>query len=345
MVVMALADAWVASSREELLSGAASGVVVEPPDARSGSAFERVMIGGEPFFVKSVGYRSDWIMRVTGDRDLRTLKVWQAGVMADAPPEIDHAVVGMAVDGEREEAVLTILMRDVSDRLFADGDSAIAPEDHIGLVDGLAALSARYWGWTDPVGLMGMEERLRFFAPDNIAREAAVDDPPVVVRLAVQGWPRLAERVPDVSQLVRAIHADPRPLADTMRATPVTFVHGDWRMGNLGRHNDGRTILLDWALPGSGPVCWDLSWYLALNRARLPMTKEDTIEVMRRMLERRGIATAEWFDRQLELCLLAMLACFGWEKAMGDDTELDWWAEHARRAAFEWSALYPTWDL
>jgi hypothetical protein len=344
VVVMALMDAWVASSREELLWGAASRVVVDPPDARSGSAFEHVMIGGEPFFVKSVGYRSDWIMRVTGDRDLRTLKVWQAGVMANAPPEIDHAVVGMAVDGEGEEAVLTLLMRDVGDRLVADGDSAIALADHLGLLDGLAALSARYWGWTDPLGLITMEERLRLFAPDNLAGEAAVADPPVVVRGAVQGWPRLAERVPDVSRLVGAIHADPRPLADAMQATPATFLHGDWRMGNLGRHEDGRTILLDWALPGSGPVCWDLGWYLALNRARLPITKEDTIEVLRQMLERRGIATAEWFDRQLELCLLAMLACFGWEKAMGDDTELDWWAEHARRAASKWSALYHIWD-
>jgi hypothetical protein len=319
-------------------------VVLDPPDARSGSAFERAMIGGEPFFVKSVGYRSDWIMRVAGDRDLRTLKVWQAGVMAYAPREIDHAVVGMAVDGEGDEAVLTILMRDVGDRLFGEGDSAIALADHLGLLDGLAALSARYWGWTDPVGLMTLEQRLRFFAPDNLAGEAAVDDPPLVVRVAVQGWPRLAERVPDVARFVGAIHADPRPLADAMRATPVTFVHGDWRMGNLGRHEDGRTILLDWALPGSGPLCWDLGWYLALNRARLPITKEDTIEAMRQTLERRGIATAGWFDRQLELCLLAMLACFGWEKAMGDDTELQWWAEHARRAAFKWPALYPSWD-
>ena len=56
-------------------------------------------------------------------------------------------------------------------------------------------------------------------------------------------------------------------------------------MGNLGTHPDGRTILLDWALPGSGPACWDLCWYLALNQARLPEPKEAAIGRFRAALE------------------------------------------------------------
>jgi hypothetical protein len=50
-------------------------------------------------------------------------------------------------------------------------------------------------------------------------------------------------------------------------------VAADWKMGNLGTHPDGRTILLDWAFPGAGPARWDLCRYLALNRARLPRTE------------------------------------------------------------------------
>jgi aminoglycoside phosphotransferase (APT) family kinase protein len=75
------------------------------------------------------------------------------------------------------------------------------------------------------------------------------------------------------------------PLAET----PVTFLHGDWKLGNLGNHPDGRTILLDWAYPGSGPPCWDLCWYLALNAARLPESKESTIARFRSALDGRGI--------------------------------------------------------
>ncbi|MDQ1534513.1 MAG: hypothetical protein QOF28_2274, partial [Actinomycetota bacterium] len=90
---------------------------------------------------------------------------------------------------------------------------------------------------------------------------------------------------------------------------------------------------LDWAYPGSGPVHWDLGWYLALNSARLPIEKEATIEALRDALERRGVPTAGWFDVQLDLCLLGIAACFGWEKAMGDEAELRWWEDRVLRGA------------
>ena len=330
---MAVNEPWVAKSRTELLAGAESSVVVDRSDGKSGSVFEQVTIDGQPHFAKTLGYRTDWIMRITGDRDLRPLKIWRAGIMRDVPPEIDHAVVGMAAEGEGVDAMLTILMRDVGEHLFVEGDSTISLEAHLGLIDGLAALSARYWGFTDDIGLTTLEERLRFFAPDNIAAEAAVPDPPTAIQVAWQGWPRLAERAPRYSEVAAAIHATPGALADAMRSTPATFLHGDWKMGNLGRHPDGRTILLDWAYPGSGPIHWDLGWYLALNSARLPIGKEATIEALRDALERRGVRTAGWFDLQLDLCLLGIAACFGWEKAMGDETELRWWEDRALRGA------------
>jgi Phosphotransferase enzyme family len=338
---MATPEPWVAASRADLLAGAQSTRVVDPGDARSGSVFEKVTIDGQPYFAKTLGYRTDWIMRVTGDRDLRTLKIWKAGIMRDAPTEIDHAVVGMAADGEGEGAQLTILMHDIGDQLFVEGDATISVEDHLGLLGGLAALSAYYWGWSDNLGLTTLEERLRFFAPDNIAPEAAVADPPVPIRVAVQGWPRLAAGAPALAELLSAIHAAPGALADAMRSTPATFLHGDWKMGNLGRHQDGRTILLDWAYPGSGPVLWDLAWYLALNSARLPIDKESTIEALRGALEARGVRTTDWFDLQLDLCLLGMAACFGWEKAMGDDDELRWWEERAARGVLHVTDAYP----
>ena len=251
-------------------------------------------------------------MRITGDRDLRTLKIWRAGIMRDVPPEIDHTVVGMAADGEGEDALLTILMHDVADQLFAEGDATISLEDHLGLVDGLAALSARYWGWSDDIGLTTLEERLRFFALDNIAAEAAVADPPLPVRVAMQGWPRLGERAPGLWELVSAIHAAPGALADAMRSTPATFLHGDWKMGNLGRHRDGRTILLDWAYPGSGPVCWDLAWYLALNCARLPIDKEATIEALRMRARTAGRARRLAGSTCNSTC-----ACSAWPRVSG----------------------------
>ena len=112
-------------------------------------------------------------------------------------------------------------------------------------------------------------------------------------------------------------------------------------MGNLGMYPDGRTILLDWAYPGSGPVGWDLAWYLALNCCRLPMSKEATIDALRGALEHRGVSTDGWFDLQIDLCLLGMAACFGWEKAMGDAEEFAWWERRALLGARRLGAHCP----
>ncbi len=144
-----------------------------------------------------------------------------------------------------------------------------------------------------------MPERVRFFAPDNIAAELARPDVSPTLQVADQGWARLATSAPELAALAASVHADPGPLVRALEDTPATFLQGDWKMGNLGHHPDGRTILLDWAYPGAGPACWDLCWYLALNRARLPTSKEATIDAFRARLEERGVATDGWWDAQL----------------------------------------------
>jgi hypothetical protein len=338
---MAPPYAWIASSRAELLAGAESRVVIHPGDARSGSSFERLTIDGIPYFAKTDGYRTDWIMRITGDRDLRALKIWRAGLMGNAPATIDHTVVGMAAEGAGEDAMLTVLMRDVREQLFEDGDVRIDPDEHFALIGAIATLGAHFWGWEDDIGLIPMEQRLTCFAPATLAPEAAADDPPPPVRVAMEGWARLEARAPALSELAAAVHAEPGPLADAMRSTPTTFIHGDWKLGNLGRHTDGRTILLDWSQPGSGPALWDLAWYLALNAARTPVSNEATIDAMRRELEARRVSTERWFDLALDLCLLGMATSFGWEKAMGDDDELRWWEQRAIAGARHLRDAYP----
>jgi thiamine kinase-like enzyme len=128
------------------------------------------------------------------------------------------------------------------------------------------------------------------------------------------------------------VWADPTVLTAPLAGTPATFLHGDWKMGNLGSHPGGRTILLDWAYPGVGPACWDLCWYLALNRARLPETKEASIARFRGDLDHHSVDTGSWFDTQLDLCLIGIMVTFGWEKALGDDAELRWWEQRVAAA-------------
>jgi len=313
-------------SVSELLGRASWREAVSPGDARSGSSFERVTLDGQRYFLKRLSPASDWIMRAIGDHVHRPYLVWRAGIMDQLPACIDHAVVAMEVSGEGDDAELSVLMRDIGAYLVPEGDTVVPDAQHERFVDHLAQLSAAFWGWPDTVGgLTTMAERLRLFHPATVQRELAVVDPPGTIVAADTGWRRLPERAPRLARVARALHDHPEVLTGPLAATPVTLLHGDWKMGNLGSHPDGRTILIDWSIPGSGPPCWDLCWYLAINRARLPETKEATIARFREALERQGASTAGWFGTQLDLCLIGTMATLGWEKALGDDDELGWW--------------------
>jgi hypothetical protein len=177
-----------------------------------------------------------------------------------------------------------------------------------------------------------MANRLRFFSPGTIAAEMLADQIPGPIGAADAGWKRLARNHPELSTFIEGIHRDPVALVDALAATPATFVTGDWKMGNLGRHPDGRTVLVDQAYPGEAPGLYDLLWYVALNRQRLPVSKEATIEAYRAGLEAAGVDTGGWFERQLGLSMIAIMATFLWEKALGDADELDWWVAQVARA-------------
>jgi hypothetical protein len=316
-----------------LLARATDREEVRPSDARAGARYERIVVDGARYFVKQLSPATDWIMRVTGDRVHRPYLVWRAGIMDGSAEHVDHTVVGMDLAGSGDDTVLTVVMRDVAGALVEPGDAVVSPARHAGFIDSIAALSAAWWGWEDELGLTTMEQRLRFFAPDNIATELAAAQVPGPVAAAAEGWPLLARRAPALWEFASLLHHDPAVLVQRLRQRPSTFLHGDWKMGNLGTHPDGRTILLDWAYPGAGPACWDLCWYLALNRARIPESKRETAARFRDALERRGISTGAWWQEQLDLCVIGIMATFGWEKALGDDDELSWWEQHVVDAA------------
>jgi len=298
-------------------------------------------VGPESYFVKRLSPSSDWVMRIAGDHVHRPYLIWRSGLMDQAPDLIDHTVVTMDLSGSGDDAVLTIVMRDVGESLVPPGDAAVPAAQHARFVTHMAALANAFWGWEDRLGLTTMAQRMRFFAPDNIEAELTAAEVPGPLAAAAAGWPALAERSPVLSAVARSVHDDPGIVTTSLSGLPGTFLHGDWKMGNLGSHPDGRTILLDWTLPGAGPACWDLCWYLALNRARLPERKEAAISRFRAALEGHGIATADWWEDQLDLCLIGIMATFGWEKALGDARELAWWEARVAGSAARQHILIP----
>jgi hypothetical protein len=324
---------FVAGSLAELTAGATARVPVRTADARSGASFERLTIEGRQYFLKVLSADTDWMMRVTGNTRHWELQVWQAGLYADVPAVIDPAMVGMAVETGGPATRLAMLMEDCAAHLVPPGDELLPAAQHERFIDHLAAMHAAKIGWVDNIGLYDLARRFLFFAPETIAPELEQPEVPGTLQVADKGWRLLPKRAPDLHRLVADVHSAPAELAAALRTTPATFVAGDWKLGNLGSRPDGRTILLDWAYPGEAPPCWELAWYLALNRSRIPESKEATIQRYRAALERHGVDTTGWWERQLGLCLVAIMATFAWEKAVGDADELAWWAAAARDGA------------
>ena len=310
-----------------MLAGATDRTTMHAADSKSGARFERVTIDGGRYVVKYLSRDDDWIMRATGDLAYRPLLVWQTGLVDLAPACIDHAYAGAAHDGTSA----AILLRDVGDSLIPEGDDALPLDVHLGFMDHLATFHAATWGFIDTVGLMPLANRYTEFSPAVVTCEAALGFPEPVPRVMRDGWARFPEQAPRGASVVMPLVYDPSPLVRALESLPSSFLQGDWKMGNLGRDDEGRTILIDWANPGAGPGVTELTWYLALNRARLPIghTKEDAIDAYRGALEHHGIDTDPWWDRALGLAFLGALVQFGWEKALGDDDELTWWEDRA----------------
>ena len=324
---------------DELLEGAGD-VRREPfvnPDGRSASAFERVWIDGRPHIVKHVHLDDDFTMRVSGDLVSRTVRAWAAGLLDAAPDLVDHAIVGAALGEGRNGWGAALLMRDVTDELLPPGGTKIDETDHADFLDHVAGYCAATWGWTDDrraPAFLPYRARWEWFSEAAIDGERGLGWPERIPEVAAEGWEKFAGRAPArVVDLVGALRHDITPLADALRTTPSCFLHGDVKASNTGVAADGRTVLIDWAYVGEGPACHELTWHLALDRDKLPVSKEQTIAAFRDGLERHGVATGEWWARQHELCLLGGLVQFGWEKAFDDDDELGWWCDAGERGA------------
>ena len=243
--------------------------------------------------------------------------------MDQAPDLIDHTVLAMDLT---DDAVLTIVMRDVGESLVPPGDATVPAAQHARFIAHMAALSQRVLGMggsARPDHYGGADALLR--AGQHRGRAGRRGG----ARTAGGRRGRMARPGRTVAVAVRHRPVRPRrprrsspPACPACRARSCTAT-GRW--ATWAATSDGRTVLLDWTLPGAGPACWDLCWYLALNRARLPEQKEAAISRFRAALERHGIATAAWWQEQLDLCLIGVMATFGWEKALGDAGELSWW--------------------
>ncbi|HTY72604.1 MAG TPA: phosphotransferase [Actinomycetes bacterium] len=315
---------------EELLATAVDREPMVDTAGKSGALLERVRIDGTAYVLKHLDRTRDWTLRSAGVLDGVTPTLWDRGLLGALPDCFEQPIVAVA----RTPVGASVLMRDVGQWLFPVSDEPISLEQHLRVLDHMARMHAAFWDAGPEIDVVPVMHRYLDLSPWTAEAEEWLGDPPLVPRLVGIGWPRLGEVAPAAYRVVGPLARDPGLLVEALADTPQTFVHGNVKLDNLGVTPEGRTVLLDWELSGRGAPASDLAWYLAINCRRLPQSKEAAIGAYREALERHGVDTDEWWERQVALCLLGALVQFGWEKALGGyDAELAWWEARALAAA------------
>jgi hypothetical protein len=316
-----------------LLADATERAPLDDAPGKSGARLERVVIAGQRYVLKHLDLGADWTVRAAGDLRGAPLTLWERGILDRLPACLNQPIVAVARErggGRGPSGGCALLMRDVTPWLVPATSALLPLGQHLRFLRHMAALHATFWGCGAEFEVIPAMHRYLELSPWTAQAEAGLGSDHLVPRLVGRGWPLLAEIAPSAAAVVTPLAHDPGPLVDALASTPHTFVHSNWKLDNLGTDGEGRTVLLDWEQPGRGAALSDLAWYLAINCRRLPQAKEAAIDAYRTELERCGVSTAGWWDRQLALCLLGALVQFGWEKALGGyDEELAWWESRA----------------
>jgi hypothetical protein len=338
-----------------------SSIDVEPLtslDSASGVPLFRVraMSAGRKhdFVLKIASPNSDWIARATHDHTVRESELFRAGLVNQLPPEIVWPV--LATHSASGNSWL-LLMKDISAtpgaQLVPSGDDVVSADETTRHLVNLAALHREFFdrrATLTGVTLCSIEDWLSLLGPATIEREHGGNDP--VTPHLTRGWDafnRVAPRA--VAIEVATLLDNPRSLVEQLSRPPATLVHGDFKFGNLGLQsgNPVATIALDWSQAMWGSPQLDLAWFLAVNSARLPFSKEEAISVYREAL---AVADSAVWQRDMDLALLGGgVLRLGWAKALGasnDDpdvaererTELNWWLNVAERALRYLEPLY-----
>lgn len=321
----------VLPSISDMLSGATDLQPLDDAPGKSGARLERLTIDGEAFVVKYLDPAVDWTMRSSGVLGGAVVPLWTRGILAQLPECINQPIVAVAVENAgRTDQQTALLMHDVGAFLIPAVDDPIPLATHLTLLAHMAAFHATFWQAGPEFEVVPVMHRYLELSPWTAIAEESIGSTHLVPQLIGRGWKLLAEVAPAAAGVTTSLAWDPSPLVQALADTPQVFLHGNWKLDNLGADAEGRTVLFDWELPGLGAPLSDLAWYLAINCRRLPQSKEAAIVAYRDALEAAGIDTEPWWDRQLALCLLGALVQFGWEKALGGfDDELAWWEDKA----------------
>ncbi len=320
----------------------------------SGNTLERVRVmrnGQEVNLVlKHFSIERDWIMRLTHDTSVREVALFRGGVYDRMPEQVYVPVIAAARDGDSWAS----LMMDVSPWLVLSVNQSIPAFDLKCYLDHLAAVHARFMNdetlLNPEFGLSTLEDFVMILSPANARREVEEGRAHPILEMAIRGWEVFEEVArPEAVQIIRNTQKDLRPLLAAVTCAPRTLVHGDFKLANLGSlpppqsgaqvGTEPRTIILDWQDATFSSPLLDIGYFLAINSAFLPVSKEETIQMYRDSLAGHNwVWPPRTWERDLAVGLLAGGAMrVGWQKALGTQSDDSAVRERACNEMERWS--------
>ena len=300
---------------------------------KSGALLERVVIGGQPYVLKHLDLAPTGRCGPRGacGPASRAVGAWHLGAAARLHQPADRCCARKSAAARL--GCCTLVMRDVGPGWSPPPTGRSPPGQHPGFLPHMAALHAAFWDCGADCEVVPAMHRYLELSP-WMARLRRLRRTAAGAAARGQGLAAVAEVAPEGSRRGNPAGLRPGPLVAALSSTPHTFVHGNWKLDNLGTDDAGRTVVLDWEQPGLGaplPIWPGTSRSTPAACHSRRRNRSPPIATPWRQL---GIDTEPWWDRQLALSLLGALVQFGWEKALGGyDEELAWWEAKALAAA------------
>lgn len=302
----------------------------------SGAQFSRISLNSvrgqlvQNLIVKEVNLKNDWFAQRTQDTVGREAKILTT-------PALEHIfnifyspyhLIAM------EPGRVGLLMEDLSNGLFPDERKSIPVEDQDLILNKLAEMHAHFWESNEVRSLSWLhsaDDFIYLIGPKDHT-DSSIQD----IRQSVsRGWEVTMKLLP--KQIREAFLADPLEIVKPWNDLPMTLIHGDSKVANFAKSDDGQLSLLDWAFVGFAPCTFEIGWFLAVNATRLADTKERVLQKYRDMLEKHlesSISDPLW-TRLEEAGIVCGAFMLLWSKGVarakessGADIEWKWWVNH-----------------
>jgi hypothetical protein len=160
-------------------------------------------------------------------------------------------------------------------------------------VDNLALLHERFWSLDEYLDIYNWLGRplSRDFEIYVQAASCGID------QLVSLSPPSVFTQDPDYLKLLKGLIAQAGVIAQELKLSPFTLMHGDYWPGNLAALPEGRLVAYDWQHAGIGPGILDLVKFFQASRwgfGRLPVSQAELVARYREKLaEKNGF---KWED-------------------------------------------------